>query len=283
MSKNIRTLQAKKAATVEAARALLAAAGDNDLTAEQQTQYDAAMATVASLNARIDRETQLAAEEAATDRVVAIRDDAVISTRDNREDDSKHGFKSFGQYAQAVIAAGMGTGRPDERLFIGAAAPTTTANEASGADGGWMVPPDYSRELFRMSLMDDALLPYTANVNVESNSMVFPKTEQTPWGTNGVRAYWQAEAVAGTQTKPVLGTQALRLHKLLALTPLTDELVADTNALEGLVPPDRRQHPLEDERGDPERQRQRPAARRAASSAPDGRAEPRTPAKRPTP
>ena len=36
--------------------------------------------------------------------------------------------------------------------------------------------------------------------------------------------------MAATATKPTLGTQAMRLHKLMALVPLTDELVADTNA-----------------------------------------------------
>jgi len=51
-----------------------------------------------------------------------------------------------------------------------------------------------------------------------------------------VRAYWQAEASAATATKPKLGTAILRLHKLMALVPLTDELLADTDALNGYLP-----------------------------------------------
>ena len=97
--------------------------------------------------------------------------------------------------------------------------------------------PEQAREQYRLSLGEDSLLPLTANVNVQGNSMVFPKTEQTPWGSNGVRAYWQAEATAATATKPVLGTQAMRLHKLMALVPLTDELLQDTTALQGEITP----------------------------------------------
>jgi HK97 family phage major capsid protein len=75
----------------------------------------------------------------------------------------------------------------------------------------------------------------TDNTEVSSNGMVFPKDETTPWGTDGVRAYWQAEATAATATKPKFGTQALRLHKLMALTPVTDELLADSSAIEGYL------------------------------------------------
>ena len=41
--------------------------------------------------------------------------------------------------------------------------------------------------------------------------MAFPKDETTPWGTNGIRAYWQGEAATALPTKPVLGLATLRL------------------------------------------------------------------------
>lgn len=61
--------------------------------------------------------------------------------------------------------------------------------------------------------------------------MVFPKDETTPWGTDGIRAYWQAEASTGTATKPKLSATTQYLHKMMALVPLTDELIADGPAL----------------------------------------------------
>jgi HK97 family phage major capsid protein len=88
------------------------------------------------------------------------------------------------------------------------AAPTTFGNESSGIDGGFLIPPQFSREVFTLMLGDDSLLNMTDNVDIDGNSMAFPKDETTPWGTDGVRAYWQAEALAGTQTKPKLGTSS---------------------------------------------------------------------------
>ena len=241
MSAQIRTLQAKKAATVAAARALadVATAADRDLNAAEQTQYDEMAATIQSLSARIEREQTLALAEAGLgdDGSVTLAANATVgAVKENLENDPKHGFKSFGEFAQSVRAASLEGGRPEKRLLIGAAVPTTTGNEGVGADGGFAIPPAYSTDVFKISLGEDSLLPLTENTEVQSNSMVFPKTEQTPWGTNGVRAYWQAEATAATATKPTLGTQTLRLHKLMALVPLTDELVADTSALSSLLP-----------------------------------------------
>lgn len=230
MNKKMRELFARKAQHVSAMRALndAATAAGRDLTDDEVAQFDGLKAQLEAANNAIAREELLASNERSA---VAIPDDAVITSSDNRAADPTHGFRSMGEFAQSVIAAGRRNGRFDERLMIGAAAPSTFGSEAAGADGGFMVPPGYSTELFKLTLQDDALLPYTSNANIDGNSMVYPKTEQTPWGTNGVRAYWQAEATAGTATKPVLGTQALRLHKLLALAPLTDELMADASAL----------------------------------------------------
>ena len=240
MSKKIRELQARKATLVTAMRTLneQASAEARDLTDEEITKFDALRAQATAAEAAISREQALVAMETAQAAAggVDIREDAHIETTDNRAADTQRGFRSFGDFSQAVIRAGRRNGVVDQRLGMNAAAPSTTAAEGVGADGGFMIPPAYSTELFRLSLLDSALLPYTSNVNVDGNSMVFPKTEQTPWGTNGVRAYWQAEATSATATKPVLGTQALRLHKLMALVPLTDELMADSSALQTEVP-----------------------------------------------
>jgi HK97 family phage major capsid protein len=76
----------------------------------------------------------------------------------------------------------------------------------------------------------------TDTTDITGNSMVYPKDETTPWGTDGVRAFWQAEATAGTQVKPKISTTMLRLYKLMALVPVTDELMEDTNALDQYLP-----------------------------------------------
>ena len=83
---------------------------------------------------------------------------------------------------------------------------------------------------------EDSLLPLTDNVEISGNSMAFPKDETTPWGTNGIRAYRQVEAASAIATKPVLDLATLRLKKLMALVPTTDELLDDANALTSYLP-----------------------------------------------
>jgi HK97 family phage major capsid protein len=249
MSTNLRALQTRKADAVKAMRAIsdkVAADKGRDFTAEEQTEFDALKGTVASLNSSIERETELSAQEAGLAAVhkagashVVIPANASLEVIDNRAADPKRGFKAVGEFMQSVYGASQAKSRgmaPDERLNFGAAAPTTFSNEGAGADGGFAIPPEFSAEIFKLSLGEDSLLPLTDEVNVTGNNMTFPKDETTPWGTNGIRAYWQGEAGSGTQTKPVLGAETLRLKKLMALVPVSDEMLSDSSALGSYLP-----------------------------------------------
>jgi HK97 family phage major capsid protein len=238
MNKQIRALQQRKAGLVAQMRDMLTAAQASetgDLTAEQSTTFAQLRDQVEGINAQIEREQLVAMNETAS--VVEIPDGARLSVSDNRLEDPRRGWQTFGEFAAAVRAgSARGGGRLDERLVIGAATPSVFGNEAGGADGGFLVPPEFSSEIFTLSLEEDALLPLTDSTPIGGNSMVFPKDETTPWGTDGVRAYWQAEATAATATKPKLGVSTQRLHKLMALVPVTDELLDDTNALTAYLP-----------------------------------------------
>lgn len=225
MSKKIRELNAKKATLVQSARALTekASAEARDLTTEEAAQFDGLKAQIDSVSAAIDRERELVALEAQ----LGIQSALGIVVTDNIEKDAKRGFRSFGDFAAAVAAASIGGGH-DKRL---AAAPTNFGNESNGADGGFAIPPEFSAEIWRLSLGEDSLLPLTQNTEVAGNSMIFPKDETTPWGGSGIQAYWQSEAKAAAESKPQLGTETLVLHKLMALVPVTNELIADGFAI----------------------------------------------------
>ena len=238
MSKQLREYQARKTALVKEARALtdLVASEDRDMTDEEVAAFDALRARIDAASAAIDREAALIADEA---RIGLAAVSGPIVT-DNREADPLHGFRTMGEFVQAVFQAEKPGKSIDERLLIGggrnAAAPGTFANESAGQDGGFLVPPQFSQEIFKLSLGEDSLLPLTDNVEISGNSMAFPKDESTPWGTNGIRAYWQGEAASAVATKPVLGLATLRLKKLMALVPTTDELLDDANALTSYLP-----------------------------------------------
>lgn len=253
MSKQLRELQARKATLVKDARALtdIAAAEERDMTDDELNAFNALKAKIEAASAAIDREAALIAEEAHMANVANVNNTTysavshghtatVISVTDNLEADPKHGFKTVGDFLKTVRQAQNPGSAIDERLLIGsgrgAVAPASFGSEGSAQDGGFLVPPQFAQEIFQLSLGEDSLLPLTDNVEITGNTMAFPKDETTPWGTNGIRAYWQGEANPAGATKPVLGLSTLRLKKLMALVPVTDELLDDTNALSTYLP-----------------------------------------------
>ena len=242
MSKQLRELQSRKAGLIKEARALTdrAAADNRDMNDEETTAFDALKVRIDAASAAIDRESALIAEEAQMAMSTPAAGGGYITVTDNRAADPQHGFKTVGEFMQAVYHADKPGQSVDDRLLIGggrsAAAPSSYSNEAAGQDGGFLVPPQFSQEIFKLSLGEDSMLPLTDNVEISGNSMAFPKDETTPWGTNGIRAYWQGEAASAIATKPVLGLATLRLKKLMALVPTTDELLDDANALTSYLP-----------------------------------------------
>jgi hypothetical protein len=163
-------------------------------------------------------------------------DGKILETRPNVLDDPKRGFKSWQDFAVAVVGAGVkGPRAVDERLSVVAAAPGTFGNENVGQDGGYLVPTEFASSITKLSLDSDAFLPRCEAMPVSGNSVTFPSDETTPWGTNGVRVYWAAEAALATATKPILKPNTMRLNKLLGLVPLTDELLADAPAMAAYV------------------------------------------------
>ena len=138
-----------------------------------------------------------------------------------------------GEFYQAVAAAAS-PDQPalDNRLRIGAAAATTYSNTKSGVDGGFAIPQNAATEIKDYAFGDESFLSLTDNTTVQGNGMSFPTDETTPWGTVGILAYWAAEAATVTQNKVKLGERVMKLNKLMALAPVTDELLADAAALE---------------------------------------------------
>ena len=242
MSKQLRELQARKATLVKDARALtdIAAAEQRDMNEEEVSAFEALKAKIEATSAAIDREAALIAEEAQMGHAAQLPNGSVITVVSNAESDPKHGFKSVGEFLKTVRHAQNPGSSIDDRLLIGmnrgAVAPASFGSEGAAQDGGFLVPPQFAQEIFQLSLGEDSLLPMTDNVEITGNTMAFPKDETTPWGTNGIRAYWQGEAASAVGTKPVLGLSTLRLKKLMALVPVTDELLDDTNALSTYLP-----------------------------------------------
>lgn len=142
------------------------------------------------------------------------------------------GFKTFGEYAQCVHAAVYEPHKIDQRLV---AIQSTFGNEAAGADGGWAVPPTWLSTIWKKVLDEENLVNRCTPLITGGNSIGLPKDETTPWGTAGVRVYWEAEGAQATASKPVLEISTMRLCKLMGLVPMSEEVMSDAPGLESYL------------------------------------------------
>ncbi len=236
--KQLNALLASRKSTLDAMAVITTAAEARDdgmLTADERTQFDAHADKVKTLDGDIAR-VRANLETTRTGASVEMPDGRIV-VEDNRAADPRGGFRSFGEFAAAVHAAGVAAANGhqvrDDRLIFNAAAPGSSyANESNGSDGGFLVPVDFSRTIFQASQTQvDALLPYTDSTPVEGNGMAFPVDETTPWGTSGVKAYWTNEGAEMAKSKPAFDPVQMRLQKLTCLVPVTDELLQDSSAI----------------------------------------------------
>jgi predicted phage gp36 major capsid-like protein len=136
------------------------------------------------------------AARAAVDQRGGVR----ISLSEDNATRGRWGFRSFGEFASAVRQGARGN--VDPRLV--ANAPTTYSTEGVGADGGFAVPPD-----FREAIMEKS--------------------------SGGIQAYWEGEGKQIAQSKLNLESSTLRLNKLTALVPVTEELLEDAPTLDSYL------------------------------------------------
>lgn len=163
----------------------------------------------------------------------------------DHEAEGRWGFNSFADYLGAVKECPT-PHKPGERLLKAFnAIPETIKKSATGmgeligSDGGFLVPPGFSQEIFQRVYDDNTLLGRTRKVPVSGNSMTFPRNAESSradgsrWG--GVRSYWVQEGSTVTASQPSFGRFTLNLHKLATLVALTSELKADAPALESYL------------------------------------------------
>lgn len=138
--------------------------------------------------------------------------------------DPRCGFLHFGEFAQAVAMAGRPQAQIDQRLAT--MAPTTYSSEGIGADGGYTVPPEFSSQIMSY-IGDQGSIFALCDKTPVNNHLNWPVDEESPWSTSGPQAYWEGEGDQYTQSKLKLRTAGMRLNKLVALCPVTDELLED--------------------------------------------------------
>lgn len=210
------------------------------LTTEEASEVDRLFAQFEQTEAEIarreraDRINAQAAHLAATQpRQTAPTPTATITHETGPK--GQNGFRTMGEFANCVLAASRKANpHVDNRLILNTA--PTTGNEATNADGGYAVPPDFRANIVKTIMGEgEALLARCDQQACAGNAMQYPLDENAPWAASGIQAYWEAEMTQHTQTKPVLGQLTVRAHKLAAIVPMTDELLADVPSMSSYI------------------------------------------------
>jgi HK97 family phage major capsid protein len=252
----IEKLKARLVELQETSKAIQARADaeKRDLKPEEQTELDAQFAEFESVEADIARRTRLAAQDerlsapnprrtqpdalpqAQAQVDITRLSNGLANTRPTtREERARWGFQNFGEFCSSVRNAVVNPSAMDPRLIQNAAL-GTYGSEGVGADGGFAVPPEWRAEIQRMVVGEDSLLSRCDQQTVSGNNITFPVDETTAWQTSGgILTYWDSEAAAMTQSKPSLKDLNIKLHRLTALVPVTEELLEDAPAMAGYV------------------------------------------------
>lgn len=205
-----------------------------DLSTAEDEKMTALLAEFEKKTADVERREKMEANaaklSASAGRKVTAANVVVVSN----DDPNKGGFSSMGEFA-AIVRAAAHKQNPvwDDRIKN---APTTTVSEGVGAEGGILVPAEFSDKMLEKVFAEDSLLSLTDQMQTSRNSVTFPKDETTPWQTTGgIQAYWGSEGSQLDQSNIDLQTESMRLNKLTALVPVTEEMLEDTTFLSSYI------------------------------------------------
>jgi HK97 family phage major capsid protein len=192
------------------------------------------------------REIVEAAERTPASRATPLpAADTVAATARDHAAESRWGFDSFGHFLQVVKSCPAKNVMSEQLAKAYNALPETVKKSATGmgeligSEGGFLVPPGFSSEIFQRVYDENGLLARTRKVPVSGNSMTFPRSAESSradgsrWG--GVRSYWVQEGSTITASQPSFGQFKLNLHKLATLVAVTSELKEDAPALDAYL------------------------------------------------
>ena len=226
----LRELQAALATATDAAAAIDAAVPAGTLmTAEQRTQFDAHMTTVATLKADIARAEQLADAQRAVASGIEV----------SKPEGAKKPWDTLGQQLSAIakgtklIQDGY-VSRADPRLFA-----ALGANETIPSEGGFLVAPEFADGILQKTYEVGEIASRCRKLPMSSSRLVMNAIDETSratgkrWG--GIVSYWEAEGAPYQGAKPKFTQVQFVANKLIGLGYITEEQLEDAPALEGYM------------------------------------------------
>lgn len=147
-------------------------------------------------------------------------------------DDPRGGYAHAGQFLKDVWSAGK-SGRQPVQLAAWHKATKVTGHMAEGDDsqGGFLVPTQFVADLQMMTGLDFGIPGRCLQLPMETNSVSIPyvnDVSHTGGVYGGVIVKRTGEGAEKLVSKPTFGLCTMTLHKLTALTYVTDELMEDS-------------------------------------------------------
>lgn len=147
----------------------------------------------------------------------------------NIEDDPKRGFRNFAHFATRVFDAGN-TPRADDMLMHVAAG--TGMQQSISSDGGVLVPPAFSKEIWdRVMVKSNSMLSYCDVIPVDAGneSVTVPAKNETSRvdgsRQGGIQGYWKSELSQLTSSKMELREVKFTPHELYVFCFISDKLL----------------------------------------------------------
>jgi HK97 family phage major capsid protein len=219
---NIPQLQQQRAAKIQAARALLDAAGaqSRSLNETETTQYDGLLAEAEALKRSIEREQQLLALEAETARSVGTS--GVQSTIATKREPGQGFINCVRALAVHKHDRRAAAHFAEQTLHDADVARALAAS--SGAAGGFTVP----------NVLSEEIIPYLrpASVVRASGARVVPMPSGNlalPKISGGASASYIGENTNIGKTEQTFGQQRWTARKLAALIPMSNDLLRFAN------------------------------------------------------
>ena len=218
----------------------------NELRKEQQRGVELARnpdATLEEVTAQSALLDTLQAREALLMHDLERQESEGRNRTENGMKDRKPGssFGCMGEFLKSVRDACTPGASADRRLFR-VADTATGANEGTGADGGYLVPPEYADGIIDLVRGESVLYPQARKVPISGNRLIemylaesSRKDPSSGSRHGGVLAYWKGEADQYDAVKAQFGERTTNLQKLTAYCPVTEELLEDYPAMEATI------------------------------------------------
>lgn len=179
---------------------------DGCLSAEDDATYAKMESDLANMSKEIDRASRMSAIEAAMSAPTA---NPLVSTPDAGARDQKTG-RASNAYREDFFA-----------VMRGKPAVHNVLSEGTDADGGYLVPTEFEREVIT-GLTDAGAIREIANVITTASERKIAVA-----ATSAV-AHWTDENAAYTETSPTFTQKALDAYKMTCLIRVSEELLQDS-------------------------------------------------------